>query len=246
MKDLISIIMPYWRFNSESVKFLDKALDSVKRQTIPSSSYEVLLGLDCPTDITNREVEKLVPKYEQSCNLKVYKRAADSPNISSTRNFLIPEAKGNWFSFLDADNTWSGNWLDIMLTAGKTIYPDVGYCKALGKVVKLPSTPSFDRSYFEHYLHVPVAPLFGQVFLSRMHLEKVGGEFDPRLRMWETSLMVVKLFYHFGFQYIQDAELFCREWAGAISSSVRTPAEEKHEWLSLFRKIAREWWEAQT
>ncbi|WP_336066715.1 glycosyltransferase family 2 protein [Mesoflavibacter sp. CH_XMU1404-2] len=105
MQPLVSIITPM--YNSE--KFILKTINSVVNQTY--SNWELLLIDDGSTDNTIQIVEGFKQKYT---NIKLLQNQTNL-GASKSRNKGILEAKGDYIAFLDADDLWKPNKLDLQI-----------------------------------------------------------------------------------------------------------------------------------
>lgn len=89
-----SVMIPI--FNGES--FLEKAIKSVLAQDY--KHYELILVNDGSTD----QSLKLMEKYEKKDKrIRIYSK--ENTGIADTRNYAISKCKGDYFLFLDADDT---------------------------------------------------------------------------------------------------------------------------------------------
>jgi len=105
-KNLISIIMP--AYNSES--FIHESIESVLSQT--HKDWELLMGNDCSKDNT----PKIVAEYSvKDDRIKLFNNEKNSgPAI--TRNNAINRAKGRFLAFLDSDDVWLPEKLEIQIS----------------------------------------------------------------------------------------------------------------------------------
>jgi glycosyltransferase involved in cell wall biosynthesis len=100
----VSIIIPtYNRAND-----LDRCLKSLQNQTY--KNFEVLVCDDGSTDNT----EEIVAKYNSILTIK-YIKDDNFGGPASPRNNGISEAKGDWICFLDSDDWWYPNKLEVSL-----------------------------------------------------------------------------------------------------------------------------------
>ncbi|EDU4329498.1 glycosyltransferase family 2 protein, partial [Salmonella enterica subsp. enterica serovar Johannesburg] len=104
--DLVSIITPIYN----SATWVDNLLKTVKEQTY--QSWEMIIIDDCSTDNTF-EVLNNIAKNDH--RIKVYKNASNQ-GPGSTRNNAIKLAKGRFIAFLDADDEWCKNKLEIQVS----------------------------------------------------------------------------------------------------------------------------------
>ena len=104
MEPLVSIITPV--YNSE--KYLEETILSVINQTY--KNWELLLIDDCSTDGSY----KIIEKYLVDERIKYFKNKKNSgPAI--TRNIGLNEAKGEYIAFLDSDDIWNYNKLELQI-----------------------------------------------------------------------------------------------------------------------------------
>jgi len=108
-EDLVSIVMP--SFNSAA--FIDKSIDSVLAQTY--KRFELIVVDDGSADDTGEVLRKysvLDPR------IKVIMFARNR-GAAAARNAAIEEAKGRFIAFLDSDDSWSQDKLQIQIDAGR-------------------------------------------------------------------------------------------------------------------------------
>ncbi|UAB76396.1 glycosyltransferase family 2 protein [Mesoflavibacter sp. SCSIO 43206] len=117
MQPLVSIITPM--YNSE--KFILKTINSVVDQTY--SNWELLLIDDGSTDNTIQIVEGFKQKYS---NIKLLQNSKNL-GAAQSRNKGIIEAKGDYIAFLDADDLWKPNKLDLQIQFMQTHNCDVSF-----------------------------------------------------------------------------------------------------------------------
>lgn len=105
-RNLVSIIMPAY----DAEKFIRESIDSVLSQTY--KNWELLVVNDCSKDDT----EKIVKEYcEFNCKIKLFNNDKNSgPAI--TRNKAIKHAKGKFIAFLDSDDVWLPEKLEIQIS----------------------------------------------------------------------------------------------------------------------------------
>jgi len=103
MKSLVSIIIPTY----QSCNRLKIALNSVLSQTY--NNYEVLIMDDGSTDGTSEMVNSFKdPRI-------FYNWQINSGGPAKPRNRGIKFAKGNWIAFLDSDDVWKSDKLQICM-----------------------------------------------------------------------------------------------------------------------------------
>lgn len=102
-KPLVSVIVP--AFNAE--RYIIECVDSVLSQSY--TNFEVLVADDCSTDQTIRLVESIQDK-----RVKLYKLTQNS-GVGVARNLAIGHAQGRYIAFLDADDMWLPNKLEVQV-----------------------------------------------------------------------------------------------------------------------------------
>jgi len=94
-------------YNQE--RFIEEAIVSVLEQDFPSAEIEILLIDDGSTDRTPDIARKFVPRVR-------YLRKKNGGQASSF-NLGIPEARGEIIAFLDGDDWWAKNKLQLVMAA---------------------------------------------------------------------------------------------------------------------------------
>ena len=101
---LISVVIP--AYNAE--QFLDETLESVLSQTY--ENWECIIVNDGSTDNT----EEIAKKWcEKDARFRYFYK--ENSGVSDTRNLGIKEARGEYIAFLDADDLYMPNFLDVCL-----------------------------------------------------------------------------------------------------------------------------------
>ena len=105
MTPLVSVITPV--FNSE--KFVSETIQSVQRQTF--SDWEMILVDDFSTDNSIEEIENFACEDER---IKLIKLSQNSgPAVA--RNHAIKGASGRYIAFLDSDDLWLPEKLEVQI-----------------------------------------------------------------------------------------------------------------------------------
>lgn len=102
---LVSIITPCYN----NAKFIGKAIESVISQTY--QNWEMLITDDCSSD---GSVEVIMNFINQDSRIKLFRLEKNS-GAAVARNKSITEAKGRYIAFLDGDDIWMPNKLEIQL-----------------------------------------------------------------------------------------------------------------------------------
>jgi len=107
MKDapLVSVIMPAYN----SAEFIGEAIQSVQNQTF--LNWELLVIDDSSNDLTVASVENFV---SLDSRIKLFKNAKNL-GAGASRNHGIKAANGSFIAFLDADDLWMQEKLEVQV-----------------------------------------------------------------------------------------------------------------------------------
>ena len=103
MNELVSIIMPSYN----TAKFISKTIESVLEQTY--KNWELLIVDDCSTDNT----DEIVSKYDD--DRIIYLKNKKNSGAAVSRNKALKNAKGKWIAFLDSDDLWDADKLNVQI-----------------------------------------------------------------------------------------------------------------------------------
>lgn len=105
MNSLVSIITP--NYNAE--KFIAETIESVINQTY--TNWELIIVDDCSTDDSLAIINEFIKKEDRIKLIKLSKNSG--PAVA--RNNGIEVAKGEYMAFLDSDDRWFSNKLEVQL-----------------------------------------------------------------------------------------------------------------------------------
>ncbi len=104
---IVSVVIP----SLNRPKIVTKAVNSALAQTL--KSIEVIVVIDGPDEATVSELEKI-----DDPRLKV-KSLAQNVGCADSRNEGVLEARGQWIAFLDDDDEWLPQKLELQLAAAE-------------------------------------------------------------------------------------------------------------------------------
>ena len=111
---LVSIIMPV--YNAEST--LNRAIESVLNQT--NGDWELI----CVDDGSEDNSYKILETYSQNDRrIKSYHKNNSGPGL--TRNFAFLKATGEYFAFLDSDDWYENDFVELVNEKVKSDNPDL-------------------------------------------------------------------------------------------------------------------------
>ncbi len=117
--ELISVVIPV--FNAETT--IEQAIQSVINQTY--KHIEIIVINDGSKDATESIVLGL--PYD------IHYIKQDNAGAAEARNNGVNSAKGNFIAFLDADDVWHRQKLELQMRAF-ILHPEIAFCSTLGRV----------------------------------------------------------------------------------------------------------------
>jgi teichuronic acid biosynthesis glycosyltransferase TuaG len=142
---LVSIVVPVYN----AARFMDDTIQTVLSQTY--QNWEILLVDDCSSDDSVQIIQKYQKKDER---IKLFKLSENS-GAAIARNTGIDNAKGRYLAFLDADDLWVNNKLElqvVFMQEKNAAFSFTGYefadenGKPNGKKVHVPQTITYKQA----------------------------------------------------------------------------------------------------
>ena len=142
---LVSIVVPVYN----AARFMDDTIQTVLSQTY--QNWELLLVDDCSSDESVQIIKKYQKKDER---IKLFKLSENS-GAAIARNTGIDKAKGRYLAFLDADDLWVKNKLELQVAfmqEKNAAFSFTGYefadenGKPNGKKVHVPQTITYKQA----------------------------------------------------------------------------------------------------
>lgn len=169
---LVSAIVP--THNRPSL--LAEALASVRAQTF--TDYEIIVVSNGET-ADNRVLSQACASRYGACYF-----AIDRGNVSAARNAGISAAKGRWLAFLDDDDLWLPNKLELQLAEAERTGADMIECTNLDVSPdgsERPAREIFPQSWphLKALCHQLWIPLPSNVLITKAAVDAVGG-FDEK------------------------------------------------------------------
>ena len=126
MQDLVSIVIPC--YNSESTVL--QAIKSIEQQTY--KSIEVIIVDDGSTDNTY----KMILEYKKKSSMDINIIRQEHYGVSISRNVGIYNSNGKYIAFLDADDQYESEFLQVLLNALIRNKVDIAICQYSRKKAK--------------------------------------------------------------------------------------------------------------
>lgn len=180
----ISVVIPAYNASEKIVAVLDSMLNQSFRV------FEVILINDCSKDDTLEFVEKYVSQ-NPDFNFKIFD-LKENKGVSFCRNLGWENANGDYVAFLDSDDYWNENKIEIMVSAAKLSNADL-----------------IGHNYDEKYLSLNELFIFNPKLLHRISFYKLLMR-----NKFQTSCVLLKKSLRERFDesisHSEDYELFLR------------------------------------
>ena len=200
MEEMVSIIVP--TYNRE--QYISRAVQSILRQTY--DKYEVIVVDDGSTDNTQEIVKKLQEKDDRIR----YIVSERNQGVAHARNIGIQEAKYDYIAFLDSDDEWLPEKLQLQMEKMMESSEQVGfvYCRTSGNN-RNGNGGNGNGRFICPFPEIPLNMLEGDLFLLLLKTNVIGqmsilarkecllqsGGFKESLRAledWELFIRIAK------------------------------------------------------
>jgi len=115
---LVSVVMAV--YNAES--YVEEAIKSVESQTV--SDWELIVIDDQSSDHSFEIVQRLA---NEDRRITAYQNTRNM-GVARTRNFGIEKCQGKFIAFLDSDDVWKANKLEMQVALAQSINAEMVYC----------------------------------------------------------------------------------------------------------------------
>jgi glycosyltransferase involved in cell wall biosynthesis len=161
-------------------ELLERSLNSVLKQTYPNIEI-IIVDDNPPYTIERYNTEKIISQHKDS--RITYIKHEKNFNGAVARNTGIRISKGNYITFLDDDDEFIPNRIDILVKAMENSPSDYGvaytkYTKFKGKNKKQKSREKIEGSVFRYALSRSVYIGSGSNMFFRKHVIEDIGLFD--------------------------------------------------------------------
>lgn len=219
---LVSIIMPAWN----RADAIAKAIRSVQRQTM--DLWELIVVDDGSTDAT-RDVVRLLAAVDPRISLI----SAEHGGVSAARNHGLNLATGRWVSFLDTDNVWPDEYLELSIKGALE-------CDAQAVYAGLELHNGGKVSYRAYQGALDELMIVNHIDLNVLTVERTlaiaAGGFDEGIKRWVdhdfairiAKLSVPRLLPFIGCKYWDDREAETR---------ITTSESESWQWVVLGKNL---------
>lgn len=184
----VSAIVPC--FNSE--KTIRRSLNSIKEQTYPV--LEIICIDDCSTDNTTTVIEEFI-RDNPNISIKLLKNNSNQgPSFSRNRGWDI--AQGDYIAFLDADDAWHPQKIEIQYR-WMVANPQISLCghDYLLTISEQSEYQDKIKPYFKSYTYSKDEIIFFNPFVtpSLMLKRNLNYRFNPKQRYCEDYLLLLQI-----------------------------------------------------
>jgi glycosyltransferase involved in cell wall biosynthesis len=216
---LVSVIIPV--FNRED--YVAEAIKSVLSQTY--KNIEAVLINDGSSDISLDILESFQKKYPEL--IKVINQPNQGQIVA--RNNGIHGSSGEFVAFLDSDDSWHKNKLELQIPHFKNdiglVYSGVEFINSDGKITGVDIPASIKGSLFP-YLLVKNRMVGGTVVVRRSVLDEVGF-FDEAFQAAENWDLWLRVSIRFSTSFVAEPLVKYRIHAGNMSGDNKLMLEAK-------------------
>ena len=221
----ISVVIPAYN----AAKTISETIDSVRRQTF--TDFELIVINDGSSDHTAELVNAVA---DDRLQLFSY----ENGGLPVARNRGIDRASGEFIAFLDADDLWTPDKLELQLEALQK-HPKAGVAYSWtthmsqdGKVFYASSSVSFEGDVYSELLVSNFLTNGSNPLIRRSAIESVGG-FDPSLASAEDWEYWLRLAAQWPFAVVPKSQIFYRH--SSTSMSNRVDVTEKYNVIVIER-----------
>jgi len=224
----ISVVIP--AYNAQHT--ILETINSVLQQTF--SDWELIVINDGSTDKTLEVLETI-----KDARLKVY--SYENGGLPTARNRGIDLAKGEFISFVDADDLWTPDKLELQLQAlEQNLSAGVAYSWTIcmdnnGNSFHPGVAESFQGNVYANLLVGNFIASGSNVLIRKQAIESVGY-FDENLKSCEDWDYWLRLATQWDFVVVPKPQIIYRLSPGAMSSKL--DVMEKYQTLVLERAFA--------
>lgn len=209
---LISVIIPV--YNGD--RTILETIASVQKQTY--SDFELIVINDGSTDRTLELLSTI-----EDPRLKVF--SYPNGGLSVARNRGISQANGKFITFIDADDLWTPDKLELQLKALQQ-HPEAGVAYSwtcvmgnAGEWFHAGQSATFTGNIYPQLLLSNFIASGSNIMARREAIES-AGEFDPALKSCEDWDFYLRLAARWPFVVVPKRQILYRQSTGAMTSKI--------------------------
>lgn len=180
---LVSVVIPTYKRS----EMLYRAIESVLNQTYKNVEC-IVVNDNTPGDEYSQVLYNSLAKYYNDGRFKFIEQK-EHKNGAAARNVGIRAAQGEYIAFLDDDDYWNDNKLEIQVPLLKELPEDWGAVSCLMRFFRNGTISSATRPYKDGYIHFEVMSRIismgtGSLLIRRKALDETGY-FDENLNRYQ-------------------------------------------------------------
>lgn len=193
MDEMVSIVIPAY---NRAAKIAD-AVRSIQQQTY--KNWEIIVADDGSSDNTLKVIEDMAKEDKRIRSV----RHERNKGAQTARNLGIRAARGPWIAFLDSDDQWLPESLEMRLRLAQqedvAVVHSLAYIVHKDKPMEIYHLPAWRGQIYKNVLSHE-GPMFQSLLVRKEALEKIGylDESVVAYQEWDTAIRLAK-FYPFGF-----------------------------------------------
>lgn len=196
----VTIVMP--AYNVES--YITNSIESVINQTF--KNWELIIINDGSTDQTRAYIEQYV-----QLDSRITCIDQDNSGVSAARNKGLLNASGDYISFLDSDDQYTPQYIELMLKALLTTHNEVVFCKfkELNGDIILRKTPEdikslYKNNFIKHIESISDSKINMAFMYKTQHIKNLGILFNTNISNAEDTEFLLKITYNSSITFIPD------------------------------------------
>jgi glycosyltransferase involved in cell wall biosynthesis len=213
----VSIILPV--YNGEST--IVETINSIQNQSY--SNFELLIIDDGSTDNTLAKIEEIGDP-----RIKIFSYL--NQERAKARNEGISKAEGEFIAFMDADDLWTSDKLELQVLALEQT-PDAGVAYSWIKFIDEQGRYLFDREplYYQGNVYADILvnnfiSCGSNILVRKEVIDQVGG-FDPLMIPAEDWDYNIRLAAHCSFIVVPKYQIYYRIQSPAVPKKVSSMEE---------------------
>jgi glycosyltransferase involved in cell wall biosynthesis len=226
---VISVIIP--AFNAQET--ILEAILSVQNQTF--SDLEIIVVNDGSNDHTLDILQKILEP-----RLKIF--SCVNSGVSAARNYGISQATSDFIAFLDADDLWTSDKLELQLEALR-INPKAGlaYSWVLYKFESerdsyIDASNSFEGKVYADLLIKNFVQSGSNPLIHKKIIDSIGC-FDPELKTCEDWDFYLRVAAKWDFALVRKAQIIYRQSSTSLTSKINLM--EKYSLIVIDRAFSK-------
>lgn len=234
METMVSIIIP--TYNRENV--IERAINSILKQTY--TSYEIIVVDDGSADNTKDVIEKI-----QDSRIR-YIALQENQGVAHARNIGIQGAKYEYIAFLDSDDEWLPNKLELQMMKMLNASEKYGlvYCRMSGLLRD--GKNRFVCPHQDYVKEILEGDLFKPLLMQNVIgtpamlvrkecLEQVGG-FKEALKCLEDWELILRIAKKWKIGFVDKILVEVHKSAGSVSTNIAWYLVARCYMVSLYRQ----------